>query len=370
MKASHKKPWWRHKLFPLALFIGLPTLLSALYYALFAADQYQTEALISVRAAHGTPTSSLLGTILSGGTIGQSSVDANTISKFVVSHDAVRKLNGDLNLKEIYSKPRLDFWARLSASATFEELVEYYGTMVESSFDSTSGNTHIRVRAFAPEDAQAIAVALIEVSEELVNSLNLRAEEDALRLARSEMSRAETALSSVRQRMQQFRLTHRDIDPAKSTRAIGEIIAGLEAQHAATSAELSEMSSYMKGDSLQVEAMRRKAQAIEQQIIQEQQKLTGQDSATTDVLAQYEALILEHELANRAYASAIASLERARVEAQQQYSYVVPVVSPHRPEEAQYPLRWRGVLFVFLGSTVIYGIGRLLVLGVYDHVMH
>lgn len=365
-----QRPLWRRKLFSLALFVALPTALSAVYYGVIAADQYQTEVLISVRSAQGSPASSFLGTVLGMGNVSQSAIETNTVSQFITSHDAVSELDKELDLRTIYSRPKIDLLARMSPDASLEELVEYYKGMVKTSFDSASGITTIKVRAFRREDAQAIAAALIRLSENLINGFNRRAEEDSLHLARSELARAEDNLTAARAHMRAFRLKHREIDPIKSTGAVGEIIAGLETQYAETATKLGEIMSFMNPDSLQVEAVRKQLRALENQINQEQQRLTGDDSSTTAVLAEYEGLVLDNELANLAYTSAMTSLEGARIEAQRQRSYVVPVVFPHAPEEAEYPLKLRGIFFVLIGSLIVYGIGRLLIFGVRDHVLH
>ena len=361
---------WRRKLFSLALFVALPTALSAVYYGVIAADQFQTEVLISVRSAQGSPASSFLGTVLGMGNISQSAIEANTVSQFIISHDAVTQLDEELDLRTIYSRPKIDYLARMSPDASLEELVEYYKGKVKTSFDSASGITTIKVRAFRREDAQAIAAALIRLSENLINSFNRRAEEDTLHLARSELARAEDYITAAREHMMAFRLKHREIDPTISTGAVGEIIAGLEMKYAETATKLGEIMSYMNPNSLQVEAVRKQLRALEDQISQEQQRLTGDDSTMTAVLAEYEGLVVENELANLAYTSAITSLESARIEAQRQRSYVVPVVFPHAPEEAEYPRKLRGIFFVLIGSLIVYGIGRLLIFGVRDHVLH
>ncbi len=359
-----------HRLNPFVLFIAVPTLLAVIYYGLIAADQYQTEVLISVRSAQGSGTSSFLGAILGMGNVSQSAIEANTVSQFITSHDAVQALDEKLDLKTIYSKPQIDFLAWLSPDASLEELVEYYRGMVDTSFDSASGITSIAVRAFNRNDALAIATELIVMSEELVNSFNSRAEKDTLRLARSEVRRAEENLTAVRERIRIFRINNQDIDPTKSTGSVGDIIGGLEKEYSETSAKLQEVMSFMKHDSLQVEVLRKRLRALESQILRENQRLTGEGGAKTNVLAEYEGLMLENEFSNTAYTSALTSLENARIEAQRQRSYVVPVVSPHAPEEAEYPRKLRGIFFVMIGSLIVYGIGRLLISGVRDHVMH
>ena len=360
----------QYRQLPLILCVVLPTVLATLYYTFIAADQYQTDIVLSVRSAQGGAMNSLLGTVLGSSGLNQSSIDANSIAQFIASHDAVRDLDSSLDLRSLYSLPMLDFIARLSKTASFEEIVKYYPGMVEATFDTAAGVTRVSVKAFRPEDAYAIASELIQMSENLINSFNRRAEEDRLRLSYSEVERAEKRLAGAREAIQRFRLEHKEIDPTQSTLAVSDIIAKLEAEQATVSTQMSEMSSYMSPKSLQIEALRKKQKAIETQISEEKQRLTGQNSTMTNLLLQYEALQLENEMSSTIYTSAISSLESSRIEAHRQRSYVVPVVSPHIPEEATYPLKIRNIFFVLIGSFVLFAIGRLIVSGIREHVVH
>ncbi|USG62801.1 hypothetical protein NBZ79_07410 [Sneathiella marina] len=369
-RSSKLRLLWRSKYFWAGIFIILPTLVSAIYYSTIAADQYQTVSLISIRSSQTAGASSLLGNFFGMGNISQSALDANTVSQFIMSHDAVMKLDEELNLRKMFSFPKEDFFARLPADATFERLVEYYENMIDATFDSSSGITTIKVKAFRTEDAMAISSALLRISEELINGFNLRAEKDTLHLARAEFDKAADNLSDVRRRLTDFRSKHHEIDPTASTVAMGSIIAGLSQEYAETSTSLTEAISFMNPDSLQVEVLRKRLRALKKQINEEKMSLTGNEGAMSDILAEYEALELDHELANLAYTSAIGSLESARIEAQGKRSYVVPVVSPHVADEAEYPRKIRNIFFVLIGSIAIFGVCRLIFLGVRDHVMH
>jgi capsular polysaccharide transport system permease protein len=360
----------RSRFFWAIVFIAVPTFASAIYYSTIAADQFQTVSLISIRSSQASGAGSLLGSFFGLGNISQSAIEANTVSQFIKSHDAVKKLDEKLDLKTIYSVPEDDFLARLAPKASFEELVDYYDGMVDATFDPASGITTIKVRAFRTEDAMAISRALLRISEELVNSFNARAEKDSLHLAQSELEKAAGNLATIRQQMTDFRVLHQEINPSSSTEAIGTIIASLSQQYAETSTSLSEAISFMNPDSLQVEVLRKRLRALKKQIDEEKKILTGSEGAMPDVLASYEVLVLNYELASLAYKSAIGSLESARIEAQGKRSYVVEVVSPHVADEAIYPRKLRNVFFVLVGSFVIFGIGRMMFLGIRDHVMH
>jgi capsular polysaccharide transport system permease protein len=72
--------------------------------------------------------------------------------------------------------------------------------------------------------------------------------------------------------------------------------------------------------------------------------------------------------ANRQLASALASLEQARNEAQRQQLYIERVAQPSLPDDAMEPRRLRAVLAVFVLGLVAWGVLSLLVASVREHV--
>lgn len=310
----------------------------------------------------------MLGAIL-GADVTRADSDSRSIVDYVLSHDAVMALDSKLNLREMFRRPEADMIARISSDATLEEMVDYYQGKIEAIYDTHSGATSIKVRAFRAEDALAISQALLGFSEDLVNAFNRRAEEDTLRLGREEVDSNRTKFIDVRQRLNDFRRTNGELDPAQASGAALEIIAGLEAEGAKAAATLQQMQSYLSSSSAQMTAQREKLNAIRRQVQDEKKRLVGKDSRMLGVLAQYESLILEREIAEKEYLAAVASLETARLSAQQQHNYVVTVVAPHLAEEALYPHRVQNVALIFIVSLLIFGIGKLTINGVRDHLV-
>ena len=62
-------------------------------------------------------------------------------------------------------------------------------------------------------------------------------------------------------------------------------------------------------------------------------------------------------------------MQSAVAQAQRQQLYVVPVVAPTELDEAQLPDRWENLFFVFLVVLLIFTVGRLLILGIRDHIL-
>ncbi len=90
-------------------------------------------------------------------------------------------------------------------------------------------------------------------------------------------------------------------------------------------------------------------------------------AAASQNLGEFERLSTERELARMHLASATASLERARVDAQRQQIFLLRVVEPNLAEWARYPKAFETVLYIFLCLCVAHGLAWLLIAGMREH---
>lgn len=123
----------------------------------------------------------------------------------------------------------------------------------------------------------------------------------------------------------------------------------------------------MRPDNPGLLEVRNRIAALERQIAEERQRYTAGNETLASQLAEYERLMLERDLADRQLASAVASLEQARVEAQRQQVFLARVVEPNLAEYPLYPRRIMNSIGLFIGLAVIYGIGKLLIAGMREH---
>jgi capsular polysaccharide transport system permease protein len=128
----------------------------------------------------------------------------------------------------------------------------------------------------------------------------------------------------------------------------------------------------MRPDNPALQNTRNRIQALERQIATDRSRHTD---ATTNLgsavlarqLAAYERLMLEREFADKQLASATASLEMARVEAQRQQLYLSRIVQPNLAVYALYPRSFTTTASILLGLAIAYGIGWLLIVGMREH---
>lgn len=351
------------------LIVVLPTLLATLYFGLLASDRYVSEASFVVRSSQSQGLVGGLGSFLKLTGIARSQDDGHAVQDFMMSRDAVARLEEVIQLRSMYSHPSADVLARypsLIFGESTEELFRYYKQMIQLYTHHVTGVTTLRVQAFTAEDAQTIARQLLEIGETVVNRLNDRLLADAIRSAEAEVTRAETRLLERQVAMTTFRTRELIIDPGVNSTAVFDIIARLSSELAETTASIRQIERAAP-NSPQLAGFRRRAAALETQIAQERARVTNQSDGLADKMAEYERLTLERDLATRMLATAVSSLETARADARRQLLYLARVVEPHLSDYALRPQRLQNVLVTLAGSLVVFLVAWLLMVGVREH---
>lgn len=350
----------------------IPALLGAFYYAVLASDRYVSSAGFAVRGMDGGIGGDLIGAVTGLASTGSTTSDSYILLKFLKSRDLVERLENDFPFRQSYGADSIDFLSRLDPTRDIEHVVEYWASRIHTTFDSTSGIVTFEVEAFTPEDAERVATLVLSYGRELVNDLSSRARHDAVAYAESEVERAETRLRLALDALRVFRETERAIDPAGAARIQLELIGGLEQQLAGIRARIAALEGLVASDAPSLRSLVRQAEALEQQIVAQRAEIGANEdgdagTALTGQLAAYETLEVERNFAQQAYASALSSLEKARVEADRQQRYLAVYSAPAVPQYPIYPRRALNTFLLLVGLTLVWSIGALIVYAVRDH---
>jgi capsular polysaccharide transport system permease protein len=347
------------------LIVIFPTILASFYYGFIATPRYVSEAKIIIESDGNTAVAGALASMLSslgglsggGAAVGQ----AHMMAEYIKSPAMLNHLQRDLNIKAIYSPPEADYLSRLKPNPTDEEFFDYYSRAVEVELDTISHILTVRAEAFAPSDAHLIVTYILSRSEELLNTVLKRKEEDTVAFAKREVREAEERLMRARFAVAEFRRMNADIDPIRTASSQGGLIANLAGQLSEAQAELSSSLVFFKPESTQIRALQAKIAGLEKQIVQEQRRLVADNSGTIgERLLRYEELLLEQEFSQNAYTSALTFLESSRISSQKRRNYVVDFVEPNTPDQPTRPEKLKAILTVFVISFLIWGVGSLL----------
>ena len=322
------------------LIVVLPFLLTTLYLYAWAADQYHSKAAFSVRSEHMSGVAGgLLGAITQIG--GGTASDPSVIYEYIRSQKIVEDIDAQLDLRAIYNKAPGDFIFALGKDATTEQLLAYWNQMVTVSYETNGGIIHVQANAFTPQDAHAIAQAILAESNKLVNRLSEQARADAIKFASLEHAEASDNLAKVRARMAEFRNRNHIVDPSADVAGQMGLLNALQSELAGALVQRDMLSSYADESDQRMTQANRRITAITERIASERQNLgvSGDGDALPEIVASYEELRVDTEFANRAYVETLAGLAAARAEARRQSRYLAAHVEPTLASTALYPRR-------------------------------
>lgn len=353
-----------------ALFVLLPTLLAALYYGVIAADIYVSESRFVIKAPERTRSSgSAIDGLLQSTGLGSGTEQASEIIGYLRSRNALSDLSQKIDVRAAFGSSEADILSRfplLYQSDSFEELYEYYGTMVTTQPDSETGLTVLSVSAFTPQEAQALNAGLLNLSEELVNRLNTRVNSQAIDEAQARVDVAQERVRDARIRLGAYRNSSQILDPQQQGIGVLEVSNALIAQEAAMRAQLSEIRRNAPNHP-SIPALQDRIAGLAQQVAEQTGRAVGTPDGIAAKITEYENLLVEQEFAEQTLTAANAALEQARVEAQQQQYYLERVVEPNQPDDAIQPARLRGILAVLFGTLCLYLVGWMLSVGIREH---
>ncbi|MHB8886174.1 MAG: capsule biosynthesis protein [Methylovirgula sp.] len=341
--------------------VGLPVAIAFIYFFIIAANYYVSEAEFVVRMNSSGSVGGLSSLIQSQG-LSRATDETYVVNEFARSRDMVRLLVNHDHLRALFDRPESDFITRFPnfySKNDFEQLYRHYQNWVKVELDEGTGITTLQTEGYRPADAQALLSALLKHSEELINRLNTRAHEDALRYATLFVEKARAKVADVEARLTEFRNANGTVDPARESVVALEAIGKMNTQLAWLQTTLKQHITTTPS-SPNIGPLRQRISSYHSEIEKLQHQVVGNKNSIATSLATYEGLILERSLAAKSLEAAVANLEKARQEAQQQHIYLERITQPDLPDSPERTRRLLSFLAVVAISTGIWSIIRSL----------
>jgi capsular polysaccharide transport system permease protein len=344
----------------------IPTLLAAFYFGMVATDTYVSESKFVVRTPQRQQNTGL-GTLLPGAGFSRSQDDAYSVHDFVLSRDAMRRLDQRFNLRKVYGiADILSRFPDLDRDDSFEALHRYYQKRVSVDLDAESSIATLRTRAYSADEALKINENLLQMSEDLVNQLNERARNDLIRFANEEVGRAQTKAIDAALAVSRYRNQKAIFDPDRQSMLQLQQVSKLQDELIATKTQLVQLKALTHGTP-QIATLEKRAETLQAEINAETAKVVGGERSLSNRAAEYDRLALESAFADKLLASALTSLETARNEAQRQHLYLERIAQPNKPDIAVEPRRIRAIFTTLIVSMIVWGVLTLLAAGVREH---
>ena len=366
--AQYKARLIRWRWFVLAVI--LPTLLAVIYYGLIVSDIYVSESRFVIKAPDNRQQSvSSLSSLIQSTGLGGGQEQSNEILGYLRSRDALSDLSKQVDVRAAFSAPEADRLSRFPLpfdTNNFENLYDYYSSMVTAEPDADTGLTVLTVNAFRPEDAQALNAGLLGLSEGLVNRLNERVNARAITDAEGRVEEAQDRVREARIEVSEYRNRFAILDPEQQGIDVLTVSNALVAQESQLRGRLTELERAAPNHP-SIPAMRARIAAVSRQVAEQTGRAVGTPEGIASRVSGYEGLIAEQEFATQMLTAASATLEQARVEALEQQYYLERVVEPNRPDDAELPSRVKNILAVLFTCLCIYLVVWMLVVGILEH---
>jgi len=367
--ASSARPKPRHFgiLLSFLLLVLAPLGVAAIYLHESARDQYASSVAFTVRREEQPSAVDILGGLSNLSTA--SSSDSDILFEFIQSHELVAKIDGTLDLRQIYSEPYgSDPVFALKPDASIEELLAYWQRMVRISYAPGTGLIDVEVLSFDAETSKRIAEEIFSESSRMINELSTIAREDAMRYAREELNDALQQLSNARQALTAFRSRNQIVNPDADIQVQMGLLGSLQQMLGSELIDYDLLRHNARENDPRVVQSERRIEAIRERIRQERLKFgNGSEENVTDdyadVVAEFERLTVERRFAENKYTSALSNFDSARANAQRQSRYLAAYVQPTLAESPEYPRRG---LILGLCALILFGSWCIMVLVYYS----
>lgn len=357
---------WARRALMLAFTLG-PALVVALYVWALATPQYAADAAFMVRGREEAAAAARPGLFSFGGAgAGMQMLDGFAIAEFARSHDALRRLRERIDYDAMMAKAGRDPLMRFAVTPGGDADLRYFNWMVNVQFSLTKQIVTLRAHAFAPQDAAAIAEAMIAIVEDFANLMNERARDDMLRAAQREVDEAAEDLKQRQAMIQEWRLANNNIDPARFSEMIMQSIGRVEDALIEARIDLARLNSLVepgaRGRDLET-----RIEVLSKELVAQQERLTGaaNDSAARQAM-QYERLQLAQKISQELYATAIEGLSEARADANRQQKFLVVINSPVADASPDWPRGPQFVAIALIASLLVWWLLRFLYEAVTD----
>lgn len=343
--------------------------LAVLYWGLFASDRYVSEASIEIERTDIAGAGSFdFGSLLTGVGGGRSK-DQLLLREYLRSLDMLKKLDAALDLRGHYSDSSYDLLSRMWGKDRRQEIFyQYYLSRTSIELDEYSGLLMIKVQAFEPKMAKAIADMLVSEGERYMNELGHAVARDQVTFLEKQVAEMGQRAIQARRELLNFQNSNGILSPQALAETLQGTLNRLESQLTDLKARRAALLGYLSPQAPGVVEINLQIQAIEKQIEQEQGRLTSPKGKTLNAtVEEYQRLELAAKFAEDVYKTALVALERGRVESLRTLKKVAVLQSPTLPDFPLEPRRIYNIIAFTLVALLLAGIVHLLAAIIRDH---
>lgn len=338
----------------LTAFVFLPTLLAGYYYYAIATPMYSTKSEFLILSADGGGGGGMGGFQLpSQFATGQ---DAIATQSYLLSKDAMLRLDSDVGFREHFSQDGIDPIQRLADDASNEDAYKLYKKYVKIGYDPTEGVLRMEVSSADPEVSAKFSRKLIAYAEENVDALSQRKREDALKSSTKSLKDAKEDRREAQRRL----VTLQEgsvLDPEGEIANIRQLIANVELQLQDKQLALNTQLNNARPNQAKVDALRSQVEVLQRELEKQRARLTQADESKASLASQTADIQMAQAdlaTADMVLQAALESQRMSAAEANKQVRYLTVSVKPVASQDPSYPRAFENTILAFLVFAGVY----------------
>lgn len=330
------------------------------YYTFIASDRFVSEMSLSVQSS-ANDTSAVGGIASLVGVAPSSKEDVMHLKEYIHSLDMLKTLDKQINLRSLYASQTKDPFFRLFGWMNQEQYLWYYRNRVEVTFDDITGLLKVRTEGFTSEQSQIISAAILKECDRFINELSHKISREQMAFAEGELLKVKERYQKSKNNLITFQNKHGVFDPKAQAEAKVVLTTEIEAKISQKETELTTMLSYLNDTAPQVATLKSELNALKIQLQKEKVKVASNNpsSRLNDLASKFQELMIDAGFAEDAYKTALASVEKTRIEVSRKVKQLVVIQTPSKPEMAEYPKKLYNIITMFIILSMLFGIIRL-----------
>ncbi|KAB2541680.1 capsule biosynthesis protein [Salipiger aestuarii] len=338
----------------LAFFVALPTILAGYYFYVVATPMYATKSEFLILKAESSGSS--IGSMFSG-TQFATNQDAIAVQSYLLSKDAMLRLDADEGFKAHYEQDWIDPIQRLDAEASNETAYALYKRNIEIGYDPTEGVIKMEIQAADPGTAARFSEALIGYAEDRVDNLSMRKRSNAVDDAAAGLIDAQNARAEAQEKLVRLQQEGAVIDPEGRIAALRGQVNNIEIQLQEKRLALQALLDNSRPNQAKVDGARgdvRRLEALLADLNGQMTTATTGENSLAEIAVQIK--LAEADLSTRdlMLQTALERLEQARRDADSQARYLTTSVVPVASEDPSYPRKFENTILAFLIFSGVY----------------
>ncbi len=337
----------------LSAFVFIPTILAGWYYFVIATPMYASHTEFLILQADGGGGGRMGGLLPSNYATSQDSI---AVQSYMLSKDAMLRLDEEHGFIAHFSSPKIDPIQRLAPDASNEKAYKVYKKSVKIGYDPTEGVVRMEVIAADPKMAFDFSELLVRFAEERVDELSRKKREDAMASALKSLEEAKIERREAQANLVSLQETQ-GVDPTEQLAVLRQQIATYESELLEKELQLAALLDNARPNRAKVDGARADINRLKSLLTTLNNRMTAQTDKASSLAsrsAQIQMAQADLMTADLFLQNALQAAKQAELEASRQVRYLTVPVMPVAAQEASYPRSFENTILAFLIFAGVY----------------